>query len=254
MALPAKLCAHYAPLAGQAMTDHDNQRWLQLWRERHTDFHQRGVNLLLSRFWPDFAPAKDSRVFVPLCGKSLDMLWLAEQGHDVIGVELSPLAIEAFFRENHLRPSKRRQGRFTLWRHGRIGILCGDYFALREADLGPVDSVYDRAALTALPPILRSRYVAQLRRIVSDTARVFLLTLEDAEEGASLQQALGVDEELAALYTAGFEIALTHVESLFEADPQNGAQRRVEHKVYQLSGKRSAPAEAATPLAGTEDD
>ncbi len=235
------------------MTDHDNQRWLQIWRERRTDFHQHGVNLLLSRFWPAFAPATPSRVFVPLCGKSLDMLWLAEQGHDVIGVELSPLAIEAFFRENHLPPSKRRQGRFTLWRHGRIGILCGDYFALSEADLGPVDSVYDRAALTALPPILRSRYVAQLRRIVPDTARVFLLTLEDAEADATLQQALGVDEELAALYTAGFEIALAHVESLFEPDPQNGAPRRVEHKVYQLTGKRPASPEADGRAAETED-
>lgn len=225
------------------MTTHDNQLWLRLWRERRTEFHQHGVNLLLSRFWPAFAATVGSRVFVPLCGKSLDMLWLAERGHEVIGVELSPLAVEAFFRENHLRPSKRRQGRFTLWRHGRIGILCGDYFALREADLGPVDSVYDRAALTALPPILRSRYVAQLRRIVPDTAGVFLLTLEDAEEGASLQQALGVDEELAALYTAGFEIALTHVESLFEPDPQNGAPRRVEHKVYRLTGKRPASPE-----------
>ncbi|TBU98803.1 thiopurine S-methyltransferase [Stutzerimonas kirkiae] len=222
------------------MTDRDNQLWLRLWRERRTDFHQRGVNRLLSRFWPAFAPATGSRVFVPLCGKSLDMLWLAERGHDVIGVELSPLAVAAFFRENHLQPSKHRQGRFTLWRHGRIAILCGDYFALAAADLGPVDSVYDRAALTALPPTVRARYVAQLRRIVPDSAGVFLLTLEDAEEGASLQQAQGVDGELAALYRADFEIALTHVHSLFETDPQSGAPCRVEYKLYQLSGKAPA--------------
>jgi thiopurine S-methyltransferase len=125
----------------------DNPLWLQFWRDQRTDFHQQAVNQLLTRFWPNLETVVGGRVFVPLCGKSLDMLWLAEQGHEVIGVELSPVAVKAFFRENHLKPSKRRVGNFMLWKAGRISILCGDYFSLRSANLGMIDVVYDRVML-----------------------------------------------------------------------------------------------------------
>ncbi|MHC8286937.1 thiopurine S-methyltransferase [Pseudomonas sp. XS1P51] len=226
------------------MTGRDNNLWLELWRKRTTDFHQIAVNPLLSRFWPALGLEPGCLVFVPLCGKSLDMLWLAEQGHEVIGVELSPLATRAFFRENRLHPTRTQEGQFTRWQHGRISILCGDYFALTSADLGDIDTVYDRAALTALPMELRQRYVAHLRRIVPASANVFLLTIEDAQASDTLQQTMGVDQELAALYRADFEINLAHVESLFENDPQapQAAPTRAEYKVYRLTGKSAVDA------------
>lgn len=218
--------------------DGDNQLWLECWRERRTDFHQSEVNPLLSRFWPSLKLVHGSRVFVPLCGKSLDMIWLAQQGHEVLGVELSPVAVEDFFRENGLQPVKRQAGQFTLWSHGKLGILCGDYFALTADDIGIFDTVYDRAALTALPENVRGLYVAQLGRLVPKSAVVFLLTIEDAAEDATLSQATGVDEEIARLYTAAFEIDLAYVESVFEPDPESpDAMRRAEYKVYRLSGK-----------------
>jgi thiopurine S-methyltransferase len=224
------------------MTSRDQNLWLEMWRKRTTDFHQIAVNPLLSRFWPALGLEAGCRVFVPLCGKSLDMLWLAEQGHEVIGVELSPLATRAFFRENGLHPTRTREGPFTRWHHERISILCGDYFALTSADLGDIDTVYDRAALTALPVELRQRYVAHLRGIVPIRANVFLLTVEDADTSDTLLQAQDVDRELAALYQADFEIDLAHVESLFENDPQapDAAPIRVEYKVYRLTGKSAA--------------
>jgi thiopurine S-methyltransferase len=213
----------------------DNQLWLQFWRDQRTDFHQAEVNPLLAKFWSSLHLPAASRVFVPLCGKSLDMIWLAQQGHDVIGVELSAVAVRGFFRENGLKPIKRRQGHFTLWQSGKISILCGDYFALHKTDLGNFDSVYDRAALTALPEKLRSRYVAQLCLIVPKTARVFLLTIEDAAERETLAQSIGVGEEIKTLYAAFFEINLAYVESVFEFDAQ--LPKRAEYKVYQLSNK-----------------
>ena len=219
------------------MTGRDNVLWLQCWRDRRTDFHQQTVNRLLTRFWPSLDLLPGSRVFVPLCGKSLDMVWLAGQGHDVIGVELSPIAVRAFFRENRLKPVRQQRGKFTLWRHGRFSILCGDYFSLTRSDLGQVDTVYDRAALTALPEDIRRRYVVQLKLIVPETAQVFLLTTEDAEEKESSGQAFGVAEEIKTLYSEAYEIALTHVESVFEIDPESPDHlpERTEHKVYRLS-------------------
>ena len=226
-------------VGGPVRSDRDNHLWLQCWREQRTDFHQMTVNPLLDRFWPSLALAPGSRVFVPLCGKSLDMIWLAQQGHEVVGVELSPLAVEDFFRENGLIPDRRQQGQFTVWRCGRLSVLCGDYFALTAADIGEFDTVYDRAALTALPENIRGQYVAQLMRLLPGSARVFLLTIEDAADGATLKQAVGVDEEITALYSAGFEIDLAYVESVFETDPGSPEQamRRVEYKVYRLSGR-----------------
>jgi thiopurine S-methyltransferase len=146
------------------MISRDNGLWLQFWRDRRTDFHQKTVNQLLTRFWPRLDPVCGSRVFVPLCGKSLDMIWLAKQGYDVIGVELSPIAVRAFFRENRLQPVRTQMGKFALWKHGKISILCGDFFSLTKSDLGSIDMVYDRAALTALPEDIRRLYVAHDRR------------------------------------------------------------------------------------------
>ena len=219
--------------------DQDNHLWLKFWRDQRTDFHQSDVNPLLSKFWPDLRLPQGSRVFVPLCGKSLDMLWLAQQGHEVIGVELSPVAVEDFFRENGLHATRQQVGACTLWRSDKVSILCGDYFALQQSDLGVIDTVYDRSALTALPEEVRGEYVAQLRRLVSDTAVVFLLTVEDAAADATMEQAVGVDEEIARLYSTGFDIKLTYVESVFEADPDSASlpDIRAEYKVYRLSSR-----------------
>ncbi len=221
------------------LIDQDNHLWLKFWRDQRTDFHQSVVNPLLSKFWSSLDLAQGSRVFVPLCGKSLDMIWLAQQGHEVIGVELSPVAVEDFFRENGLNPVQRRVGQFTIWNDGKLSILCGDYFALTKADISQFDTVYDRAALTALPENIRSLYVAQLRRLVPNTAKVFLLTVEDAAENATMKQANGVDEEIKTLYSAGFEIDLAYVESVFELDPEAPDQpsKRAEYKVYRLSAR-----------------
>ncbi len=167
------------------------------------------------------------------------MIWLADRGHEVIGVELSPVAVSAFFQENNLQPVKRVVGQFTLWSHGNISILCGDYFALTKADIGFFDAAYDRAALTSLPENIRALYVKQLHKLVAKTSKVFLLTIEDAAENVSMSQAIGVDEEIKNIYSDGFEIDLAYVESVFEADPasQNTDVKRVEYKVYRLSCK-----------------
>jgi len=221
------------------MTDRDNVLWLQCWRDQRTDFNQKTVNQLLTKFWPGLDLAQGSRVFVPLCGKSFDMIWLASQGYEVIGIELSPIAVRAFFRGNNLRAVRRKVGRFTLWQHGRLSILCGDYFSLTMSVLGHIDAVYDRAALTALPEEIRKHYVAHLRLIVPASAMVFLLTTEEAEEKETLSQAYGVAEEIKILYSENFDIELIHVESEFAADPESPdlPPERTEYKVYRLSVK-----------------
>ncbi|NTV70310.1 MAG: thiopurine S-methyltransferase [Azonexaceae bacterium] len=221
------------------MTGRDNELWQQSWRDDEIAFHQLAVNPLLVKFWPNFRLTVEDRVFVPLCGKSLDLLWLAGQGHQVIGVELSSLAVGAFFHENKLQPTRRKVGKFTLWEHGRIGILCGDFFELTAADLGDISVVFDRASLTALPDDIRGDYVAQLRRILPARYRMLLLTTEEPEEGETQGQPFAVADEIASLYASAFDVELRHVESFFEPDPDPAISQpvRVEQKVYVLTPK-----------------
>lgn len=218
------------------MTNRDNVLWQQCWRDGEMDFHQATANVLLTRFWGGLELAYGSRVFVPLCGMSLDMIWLAGQGHEVVGVELSPIAVSAFFRENQLEAVRSRVGAFDQWQSGNLSILCGDYFSLTQKDLGRIDAVYDRASLTALAEGVRAPYVAQLRSLVPDACVIFLLTIEDADDGETADQMLAAADEVGVLYAGDFEVSLTHVESAGEVDPESSdhALLRTTHKIYRL--------------------
>ena len=152
--------------------------WLERWREGRTHFHLSRVTPLLEKYWPSLSLPSGSRVLVPLCGKSLDMIWLSEQGHQVLGVELSPLAVEQFFAENNLHPKTHDS---VFGRHhiaGNIEIICGDIFALDSATLAQCTGVYDRAALIALPPEMRKRYVRHVYAQLSDQYLGLLLALD----------------------------------------------------------------------------
>ena len=152
--------------------------WLERWVRQDTGFHQRDVNAHLRSFWPVLGLAAGDAVFVPLCGKSGDMTWLRAQGHPVLGVELSPLAVTAFFSENGLAPQRRRQGVFDVAESDGIRIFCGDFFDLTVDDLAGMKVVYDRAALVALPPTMRERYAAHMAEILPPGTPMLLLTLE----------------------------------------------------------------------------
>ena len=156
--------------------------WLERWERQQIGFHQRNINPRLLRFWPDLGLARDGAVFVPLCGKSTDMIWLQAQGHPVLGVELSPVAVATFFAENGLAPQRRRQGKFEVTESDGIRILRGDFFDLTAGDLAGVEAVYDRAALIAMPPAMRERYAAHMVEILPPATRMLLLTLDYPQE------------------------------------------------------------------------
>lgn len=224
-------------------TDRDNHLWHQCWRDRQGDFHQSSVNPLLAKFWAGLDLDKGARVFVPLCGMSLDMIWLADQGHEVVGVELSPIAVQTFFHENHLEPIRTSDGVFERWQSGKVTILCGDYFLLGKDDVGQIDAVYDRASLTALAEGIRGRYVTQLRLLVPDACQILLLTVEDADEAETADQELTAADEIGMLFGTDFDIVLVHVERVFEANPapSDPVPLRSTRKIYRLSAKSPAP-------------
>lgn len=153
--------------------------WIDRWERIEIGFHQDDVNAYLKQHWKTLDLAPGSEVFVPLCGKSSDMLWLREQGHSVLGVEISTIAVRAFFQDNHFTPyhdtSDKKFDRFGI---GDINILCGDFFDLNSKNVAKVAAVYDRASLVALPPEMRKHYAHHLMRILSPGTQILLVTFD----------------------------------------------------------------------------
>jgi thiopurine S-methyltransferase len=139
--------------------------WLNRWQTNQTGWHERAVNPLLITHFPSLNVPPGGRVFVPLCGKSLDLGWLLARGYAVAGAELSELAVTQLFAELGMEARISEVGKLRLFRGEKIDIFVGDIFDLSREILGPVDAVYDRAALVALPETVRERYTAHLKAI-----------------------------------------------------------------------------------------
>ena len=137
--------------------------WHARWRQGRIGFHEAATNRHLLSHWSALKVPEGSRVLVPLCGKSLDMLHLRSLGHEVVGVELSPMACEAFYVENELSFQTRVRGAFMAFEGSGpaagITLLCGDFTLLRAEEFGSFDAFYDRASIIALPPKMRDRHV-----------------------------------------------------------------------------------------------
>lgn len=151
--------------------------WIARWAEGRIGFHEGKPNAYLQRHADRIVGAR--RVLVPLCGKAIDLSYLAGLGHEAVGVELVEDAVRQFFAEQGIDPVVRQRGAFVEYTAGTITVFAGDMFAADAALLGPIDAVYDRAALIAMPPAMRARYVAH-ERALAGAAPIMLITLEYA--------------------------------------------------------------------------
>jgi len=208
--------------------------WQTRWDEGRIGFHQDEINPYLQRFWSTLNIAPGALVFVPLCGKSRDMLWLRDQGYAVIGVEIVPNAVEAFFAENDLRATHSQHGTFTRWESEGITIYQGDFFDLTAAELAGVDAVYDRASLIALPPSLRQRYVVHLRAILPSKMNVLLVTMDYPQAEMDGPPFAVTEEEVSTLHQGYFNIEQVYDEDILAANPRFQHLTRLRERVYLL--------------------
>lgn len=155
----------------------DTDYWQQRWREGRTGWHRGEVMPLLAKHWSALNVPLGERVLVPLCGKSLDMLWLASQGLHVLGVEVSPLAIDNFFAENGLTPQTREVDGCMHYRSDEIEIIRADIFDLDKSVFADCGVIYDRAALIALPAPMRTRYAREIYGALPAGCKGLLITL-----------------------------------------------------------------------------
>ncbi len=155
----------------------DASFWLQKWEENDIGFHTSEANPTLVKHFKELSLGKESRVFLPLCGKTLDIAWLLSNGYRVAGAELSEMAIEQLFMGLGVKPKISGLGAVSHYSAKNIDIFVGDIFYLSGKVLGSVDAIYDRAALVALPEKMRDRYTAHLTEI-TDQAQQLLLSFE----------------------------------------------------------------------------
>ena len=212
----------------------DSKYWHDKWRSNDIGFNREAPHAALVRHFPKGAKGK---VMVPLCGKSVDMTWLRAQGLEVVGVELSPIACEAFFAENHIPMAPRAEGPFQVFEGGGYTLWCGDFFVLPEKAWVGCTFLYDRAALVALPPHLRRRYAQTIcGRFRGGTMLLVALSYGGPE---SLGPPFSVTEdEVRGLYGTSFRVELLEAAvdpAVRRADRFQGVE--ITEAVYRLHEK-----------------
>jgi thiopurine S-methyltransferase len=202
----------------------DAEFWMQRWQEGQIGFHRTEVMPLLETHWAALHLPPGSRVLVPLAGKSLDMHWLAAQGHRVLGVELSPLAVQQFFSEAGLQPRRHHSRYGEHFVAGPVEIILGDAFGLDAALLNDVAGVYDRAALIALPPALRQRYLDTVYAGLPGGCEGLLITLEYPQQEKVGPPFSVESDEVARLFDAHWHASPIERRDILEQEPRFRAE------------------------------
>jgi len=180
--------------------------WHERWKNREIAFHANEANPHLVKHIGRLNLSPGSRIFLPLCGKTLDIGWLLGQGYRVAGAELSEVAVGELFAELRVVPQISDRGRLKLYSAPGIDVYVGDIFDLTAAELGKVDAVYDRAALVALPPEMRVRYAAHLQQITQTAPQLLICFEYDQTLTAGPPFAIGA-AEVQQHYAATYKIS-----------------------------------------------
>lgn len=209
--------------------------WHERWQANEIGFHQADTNNHLRKHWPDLNIPKGGQVLVPLCGKSLDMLWLQQQGYEVLGVELSPLAVEAFIKENNLEATVSDEEHFKRYQMEGITILQGDIFNLTDEELASCAAVFDRASLIALPPEMREAYAGLMKGGLSPSCKILLVSMDYDQSEMSGPPFAVTSDEINTLYGDSYYIQEQDVFDVLESNPrfrERGLSRMKEHVYY----------------------
>ncbi|QXI04602.1 thiopurine S-methyltransferase [Pseudomonas tensinigenes] len=210
--------------------------WHKKWASGQIGFHLPEVNPYLQRHWA--APAS-ARVLVPLCGKSLDLAWLAGRGHRVLGIELSEKAVENFFSEHQVQPQISEKGAFKVYRSDAFELWCGDFFALTASDVADCTALYDRAALIALPAPMRERYAAHLQQILPQGVQGLLITLDyNQAQMPGPPFAVG-DDEVQRLLGGVWQVEVLEEQDVLSESGKflQAGVTRLEERVYRVSSR-----------------
>jgi thiopurine S-methyltransferase len=155
----------------------------------------------------------------------------------VVGVELSDRACREFFQEQMLEAEVTDEGPFRRYRGGGVEILCGDFFDLDAETLGPVDAVFDRASLAALPPDMRGRYVSHLGAICPNLPPVLFWTLDYPQHEMEGPPFAVTQQEVSELFRGRYTAELLRDWDVLAESPrfQELGMTALHERVYRLT-------------------
>jgi len=206
--------------------------WHERWEKGEIGFHQYDFNHHMQEFINCLGVQAGDNILVPLCGKSLDMLWLADHGYRVTGIEISELAVRDFFAENGLVHEINDRSGMLVYQGENIDICVTDFFTVEKADMPLADAVYDRASLIALPPDMRLDYAGHLTRLIDSGIRSLLVTLDYPQEEMRGPPFSVMPAEVEQLFGSQFLINRLHSEDCLANEPRfrkKGLTRLEEH-------------------------
>ena len=188
--------------------------WLERWNNNQIGFHQLAINPYLVYFYDEKGAAlkqrKKLKVFVPLCGKSKDMLWLSQNNYNVFAVECSNQAVKDFFEENAINYKLAEKNQHALYQSTELASLIeiyqGDFYSLQQSDLDDVTDVFDRASLIALPIAMRQQYAEKMAALLKPGVRTLLVTLTYDQAEMNGPPFSVTEKEVASLYADNFSI------------------------------------------------
>lgn len=196
----------------------EKEFWLTAWNEGRTRFHRDAFNSNLVKFLPSFKINANSEVLVPLCGKTLDLIYLSNAGHKVTGVEFSEIAAKSFFEENKLDYTIDISEKFKIFKSGNITILNGSLFDL-DKNL-KFDFVYDRASIVALPLELREKYYTNISNHLNKNAKILMITLDYQQDLIQGPPFSVSDSEISKHLSEKFSVELINSELVKGINPK----------------------------------
>ncbi|MES0489573.1 MAG: thiopurine S-methyltransferase [Leptospirales bacterium] len=198
----------------------DIKFWKERWEKGQTGFHQSEINLHLQTFWSSMGLKPGQRVFVPLCGKSLDLLWFLEKGFAVTGIEISEIAVNSFFEENNLQALEHNSEGMNYFNCKELSLICGDYYSLSSDMMEPIHAVYDRASLIAMPPEMRVSYAKHMGELVLPGTPILLVSIEYNQSEMSGPPFAVHSKEVDSLYENDFDVEIIDTKDILNEYPQ----------------------------------
>lgn len=209
--------------------------WLDRWKNKEIGFHKTEFNSSLLSVSQELLLQKGQKVLVPLCGKSLDMLWFAKQGLSVVGIELSSIGCEEFFQENKIPFRREKKESFIEYSSSSITLLCGDFLDFKSDE--PFDLIYDRASNIALPPHMREKYYSQICRLLGPQTKLCLIVLE-YDQSRTAGPPFSIPEEETRKVYSEYRIKKLS-DKVIDMDNQKFKEAQIEtsEKIYLITAK-----------------
>lgn len=214
--------------------------WKSRWRKDHTGWHMDEVYPPLKTLWYQLNLPQNATVLIPLCGKTLDIDWLAGQGHQVVGIDISEKAISILKDRLPYAFHNTSKGPLKCYKSDSVTLWCGDFFKLQPEWVPAIDAIYDKAALIALPPEKRSTYASHLQTFIQPHTQIFLNCFEYKQNEMSGPPFSVTRKELQKLYGQRFNLHVLHERSLLEElsrFKQRGLKSYLIEKIYHLYPK-----------------